>query len=200
MDMTVELLADTHVVVEEALEEEPRISELRRIRVQLAVLSALLDPVRWLLRIYVFEGVRVEQDWLARVADYAEVVCLDSEHSIDVTDRQLRVRLRPATLQLDLHTAASLILVALSSNLAWYPTRMARSEEHLEALLKMPVEDRAHAAKRLLESLEGDVDADAEDAWAAEIERRLARIQSGEATLVSAADAAARIQRAARGR
>ena len=76
---------------------------------------------------------------------------------------------------------------------------MARAEEHLQALLKLPVEDRAHAAKLLLESLEGDIDADAEAAWAAEIERRLARIQSGEATLISAADAAARIQRAARG-
>jgi putative addiction module component (TIGR02574 family) len=76
---------------------------------------------------------------------------------------------------------------------------MARAEEHLQALLMLPVEDRAHAAKLLLDSLDGEVDADAEEAWAAEIERRLAKIQAGEATLISAADAAARIQRAARG-
>ena len=76
---------------------------------------------------------------------------------------------------------------------------MARAEEHLQELLKLSLEDRARAAKLLLDSLDGEVDADAEDAWAAEIERRLARIQAGEATLISAADAAARIRRAARG-
>ena len=76
---------------------------------------------------------------------------------------------------------------------------MARAEEHIQELLKLPVEDRAHAAKLLLDSLDGEVDADAEEAWAAEIERRLAKIQAGEAKLISATDAVARVQRAARG-
>jgi putative addiction module component (TIGR02574 family) len=76
---------------------------------------------------------------------------------------------------------------------------VTRADEHIQALLQLPVEDRAHAAKRLLDSLDGDIDPDTEDAWAREIERRLAKIQAGEATLITAASAAARIQRAARG-
>ena len=77
---------------------------------------------------------------------------------------------------------------------------MARAEEHIEELLKLPVEDRAHAAKLLLDSLDGDVDPDAEDAWALEIERRLARIEAGESKLLSMDEAVARLHRAARGR
>ena len=77
---------------------------------------------------------------------------------------------------------------------------MAHVEEHIQELLKLPVEDRAHAAKVLLDSLDGDVDVDAEEAWGVEIEHRLAKIQAGEAKLISADDAVARIQRAARSR
>lgn len=83
---------------------------------------------------------------------------------------------------------------------AWYPQVVAHGDEHIQELLKLPIEDRAHAAKVLLDSLDGDIDADAEEAWGVEIERRLGRIQAGEAKLISADDAIARIQRAARGR
>lgn len=77
---------------------------------------------------------------------------------------------------------------------------MARAEEHIQELLKLPVEDRANAAKLLLDSLDGEPDADAEDAWALEIERRLAKIEAGEAKLVPMDEAVARLHRAARGR
>ncbi len=76
---------------------------------------------------------------------------------------------------------------------------MAR-EEHIQELLKLPIEDRAHAAKLLLDSLDGDADVDAEDEWAVEIEGRLAKIDAGEAKLVPLDEAVARLSRAARGR
>lgn len=75
---------------------------------------------------------------------------------------------------------------------------MARIEEHIEELLKLPVEDRAQAAKVLLDSLDGERDVGAEEAWAAEIERRIARIQAGQANLIASEDAIGRIQQAAR--
>ena len=53
----------------------------------------------------------------------------------------------------------------------WYPAFMARAEGHLQALLQRPLEDRAAAAKQLLDSLDGEVDADAESARAKEIDR-----------------------------
>src|SRR5512140_3378659 len=43
-------------------------------------------------------------------------------------------------------------------------------------------EERGGLAERLAQSLDGDLDPNAESAWAAEIERRLARIDSGQAT------------------
>jgi len=76
---------------------------------------------------------------------------------------------------------------------------MARADEHVDELLKLPVEDRASAAKRLLDSLDGELEPDAAEAWAHEIERRLAKLQAGEAKHISADDAIVRIQRAARG-
>jgi putative addiction module component (TIGR02574 family) len=76
---------------------------------------------------------------------------------------------------------------------------MASLDEHLRELLKLPLEDRAYAARRLFESLEDDeADPDAETAWAAEIERRLAKHDAGQATLVTMDEAVERIRRAAR--
>jgi putative addiction module component (TIGR02574 family) len=75
---------------------------------------------------------------------------------------------------------------------------VARIEEHIEELLKLSVEDRAQAAKVLLDSLDGERDTGAEEAWAVEIERRIARIEAGQAKLIASEDALARIQRAAR--
>ena len=51
----------------------------------------------------------------------------------------------------------------------------------------------------LIESLDGDLDADAESAWGAEIERRLARIDAGQGTQLSVEEAVARLHTAARG-
>jgi putative addiction module component (TIGR02574 family) len=78
---------------------------------------------------------------------------------------------------------------------------MASVEEHVRALLKLPAEDRARAARQLLDSLDDDVEGPRpEQAWAVEIERRLSRIDAGEAKLVSMDEAVMGLQRAARGR
>lgn len=71
--------------------------------------------------------------------------------------------------------------------------------EVLEAALALPEEQRASVAEKLLASLDGDVDADSETAWAAEIESRLARIEAGQAKTVSMDEALVRLQRIARG-
>ena len=57
-----------------------------------------------------------------------------------------------------------------------------------------------HGSRRLVESLDGEIDNDSEEAWAAEIERRLAKIDAGQAKLLSMDDAVARLHRAARTR
>ncbi len=60
--------------------------------------------------------------------------------------------------------------------------------------LKLLPEERARLADRLISSLfEGQ---EIEDAWAAEVERRIGEIESGRATLVPAADAIARARAA----
>lgn len=51
--------------------------------------------------------------------------------------------------------------------------------------MKLPPEARAALAGSLLESLDTEVDADAESAWAIEIERRLREIEAGTASTVS---------------
>jgi hypothetical protein len=77
---------------------------------------------------------------------------------------------------------------------------MGRSAaEVLEAALALPEEQRAEVAEKLLASLDGEVDADAESEWGAEIERRLSRIESGQAKSVSMAESLARLHRIARG-
>ena len=53
------------------------------------------------------------------------------------------------------------------------------SEKLLEDALKLALSERAKLAAELLASLDGATDADAEAAWAAEIERRAARARSG---------------------
>ena len=78
---------------------------------------------------------------------------------------------------------------------------MASVEEHVQALLRLPSEDRARAVQLLLESLDEEPkDPEVEQAWAVEIERRLSRIDAGQAKLVSMDEAVMRLQRAARGR
>ncbi|HEX5105979.1 MAG TPA: addiction module protein [Pirellulaceae bacterium] len=51
-----------------------------------------------------------------------------------------------------------------------------------EQLARLPQEDRAALAKFLLESLDDEVDEDAEAAWAVELERRAAAVRAGTAT------------------
>lgn len=71
---------------------------------------------------------------------------------------------------------------------------MARAEEHLEELLKMPVEDRARAAKLLLDSLDEDPeDPDAEALRAAELSRRARAVADGSAELIDADEVRRRI-------
>jgi putative addiction module component (TIGR02574 family) len=72
--------------------------------------------------------------------------------------------------------------------------------EVFEAALALPDEDRAKLAEKLMESLDGAPDPASEAAWATEIERRLARIDAGQASSISMDEAIARLHRAARAR
>lgn len=52
--------------------------------------------------------------------------------------------------------------------------------------LKLDEKQRAELAKRLLESLEDQIDEDVEQAWAEELKRRKEQVESGEATTIPA--------------
>lgn len=67
----------------------------------------------------------------------------------------------------------------------------------LNEALRLSPEERAALAGELIQSLETDVDADAEAAWAAEIRSRLARVDAGSAITVSWPEARRRIHAAA---
>ena len=56
--------------------------------------------------------------------------------------------------------------------------------------LKLSAEERVRLADRLLASLSDDTEV--EEAWAAEVERRIAEIEGGRVQLVPASDAIAR--------
>ena len=64
--------------------------------------------------------------------------------------------------------------------------------EILESALKLTPGERAELAQRLLASL--DEDSEIEDAWAAEIERRIADVESGEVQVIPIAEALARVR------
>jgi putative addiction module component (TIGR02574 family) len=67
--------------------------------------------------------------------------------------------------------------------------------EKLEAeALKLTPSERAALAQRLLASLEEDVEI--EEAWAAEVERRVAEVESGSVKLIPIAEALARVRAA----
>ena len=59
----------------------------------------------------------------------------------------------------------------------------------------LPAEDRARLAEELLSTLQENPDPEIEAAWDAEIRRRLADIDSGNAKLVPAAEVFAEIRR-----
>lgn len=63
---------------------------------------------------------------------------------------------------------------------------MSTDAENLyQAALKLPDDERFLLANRLLESVEGERDPDYEEAWAAEIARRVEEIENGTAEMLS---------------
>jgi putative addiction module component (TIGR02574 family) len=65
----------------------------------------------------------------------------------------------------------------------------------LEQALRLPEPDRAEIAARLLESLDPETQADVDEAWAVEIERRCAAVDAGTLSLSDWKDVRARIER-----
>ena len=64
---------------------------------------------------------------------------------------------------------------------------MADPSSKLEAkVLKLPAEERARLAERLISSLDQQVDADSEELWLREAERRLTELESGAVAAISA--------------
>ncbi|HKS25490.1 MAG TPA: addiction module protein [Thermoanaerobaculia bacterium] len=73
---------------------------------------------------------------------------------------------------------------------------MSRSIEELFAKAsRLPVDDRAELAGLLLESIEDEPDEQVEDAWAAEIEKRLADYRAGRVKTIPWAEVRARLHR-----
>ena len=71
---------------------------------------------------------------------------------------------------------------------------MARAEKHVAELLKLPIDERAKAARELLASLDpGPDDPNAPDAQSAELIRRVSAFETGEVKLVNAAEARERV-------
>jgi putative addiction module component (TIGR02574 family) len=71
------------------------------------------------------------------------------------------------------------------------------AKQLLVEALRLSDEERAALAGELIQSLEGEVDADAEAAWSAEIRARLDRVDTGTATTISWSEARRRIHAAA---
>ena len=69
----------------------------------------------------------------------------------------------------------------------------SEAKKLLEDALKLPPEARAAVAGSLIESLDSEIDPDAEAAWAVEIEKRLGEIDSGAVKLIPWAEARKRI-------
>ena len=69
----------------------------------------------------------------------------------------------------------------------WYPCGVADPASKLEAkVLKLPPEERARLAERLISSLDREADADSEELWIREAERRLEELESGRVTAIPA--------------
>lgn len=58
--------------------------------------------------------------------------------------------------------------------------------------LSLPVDERAALVLRLAESLDEDLDSDAEDAWAAEVAARIEAVKAGTAETITTGEALAR--------
>ena len=77
---------------------------------------------------------------------------------------------------------------------------MSESEELLSKALQLPEHDRAELARRLLESLDEERSNEVDEAWLAEIERRCAAVDAGEAVTSDWNDVRQRIEREIFGR
>jgi len=69
------------------------------------------------------------------------------------------------------------------------------TERLLQDALALPDDQRAELAMRLIQSLDQDVDPDAEEAWAVEIERRCAALDAGETVTSDWHDVRRRIEK-----
>jgi putative addiction module component (TIGR02574 family) len=73
---------------------------------------------------------------------------------------------------------------------------MSRAVDELYAKAsQLPVEDRAELAGLLFESIEEEPDEGVEEAWAAEIERRMADYRAGRVKTIPWAEVRARLHR-----
>ncbi len=69
----------------------------------------------------------------------------------------------------------------------WYASHVADPASKLEAkALKLPPEERARLAERLISSLDQESDADSEELWIREADRRLEELESGAVAAISA--------------
>jgi putative addiction module component (TIGR02574 family) len=74
---------------------------------------------------------------------------------------------------------------------------MMDSKQLLLEALRLPDEERAALAGELIDSLDSEVDPDAEAVWAMEVRARLNAVESGRATIVPWSEARRRIHAAA---
>ena len=82
-----------------------------------------------------------------------------------------------------------------------YITGMTKATEAVLAdALRLDAESRARLAAEILASLDGPADPDAEQAWQAEIARRVADLEAGKLKLESWADVKRRIEKSILGR
>jgi putative addiction module component (TIGR02574 family) len=73
---------------------------------------------------------------------------------------------------------------------------MSRAVDELyEQASQLPVEDRAELAGLLFESIEEEADDGVEEAWAAEIERRIAEYRAGRVKTIPWSEVRARLHR-----
>ena len=69
-----------------------------------------------------------------------------------------------------------------------------RADTILDTALALPPDERAWLASELIASLDEGEDIDVEAAWAAEIDRRIADVESGKAKTVSWEEARTRVK------
>jgi putative addiction module component (TIGR02574 family) len=72
---------------------------------------------------------------------------------------------------------------------------MRDTEALLAEVLELPEPARAELAAQILESLDGPPDTDVDEAWAFEIERRCAAVDSGEAATSDWTELRRRVER-----